>query len=368
MNRVIPCFAYSCCSICMMLLNKTISSEGARIPLSCVMLVQNLATLILIHVFDACLSDATKGMWKMRMPPFQLKTALLWLPVNIIFLLMLFSGFKSLQLVTVSLVSVCKNVTNVFTTMGDRLLFEEPVSQPIIFALFLMVLAAYLGASDELSDSKGNFEFWAALWISINCLSTSAYGLQIKMSQRQTKLKPYGCTYYNALVATPLTFFWTILSGDMSECIVNIPDMDQKFFISVILSSIIGFGIGFSVFWCISATSPTTYAMVGAANKIPLSLLGILLFGEPVTKERVSFISIGLAAGIIYARAKALLKDEKEKIDGPGSKDQNGFTGTPNAKSGSGQLEDVAMSILAKPTGTRVENSERSADGELRAA
>eukprot|EP00954_Amorphochlora_amoebiformis_P004833 379746-Amorphochlora_amoeboformis.AAC.1 len=48
--------------------------------------------------------------------------------------------------------------------------------------------------------------------------------------------------------------------------------------------------------------------MVGATNKIPLAVLGIVLFGDPLTKRRVSFIILGILAGMIYAHAKAKLK------------------------------------------------------------
>jgi len=296
-----------------MLLNKTLANKGDKLPLSCVMLVQNLVTLMLIYIFDAILSDKTKNSWKMKIPAFRVRTCILWLPVNIFFLTMLYSGFITLNKVSVSLVSVCKNVTNVFTTMGDRLLFGEPVSLRVIFALMLMILAAYIGAADELYINNDEFNVVAAIAMSVNCLSTSAYGLQIKMSQKKTKLSPYGCTFYNALAATPICFFWTLSTGELQQFISHPGLTEPRFLFSLIMSSLIGFGIGFSVFWCISATSPTTYAMVGAANKIPLSLMGIVLFSEPITVPRVLFISVGLLAGIVYAHAKALLKEQSAK-------------------------------------------------------
>ncbi|GAB5362847.1 hypothetical protein AAMO2058_000833900 [Amorphochlora amoebiformis] len=307
-SAVIPCLAYSSCSIMMVLLNKTLAKKAGKIPLSVVMFIQNLTTLLLVHLFDICLSDKAKSEWRIKLPKFRAKTCLLWLPVNVIFLLMLFSGFKTLQLVTVSFVSICKNVTNVFTTTGDYMLFGEPISFNVIIALFLMIIAAFMGASDEFTDTTGAINIPAAAWMTINCMSTSAYGLQIKMSQKRTKLSPYGCTYYNALVATPLTLIWTIGTGDLFKFAASQDWYEPVYLASLVLSSIIGFGIGFSVFWCISATSPTTYAMVGATNKIPLAVLGIVLFGDPLTKRRVSFIILGILAGMIYAHAKAKLK------------------------------------------------------------
>jgi len=92
--------------------------------------------------------------------------------------------------------------------------------------------------------------------------------------------------------------------------------MESLKLVTLFLSAFIGFGIGFSIFWCISATSPTTTSMVGAANKIPLSILGVIVFSEPLTSNRAMFICIGSIAGVTYAKAKANLAISLRKNDG----------------------------------------------------
>ncbi|GAB5370462.1 hypothetical protein AAMO2058_001495200 [Amorphochlora amoebiformis] len=309
-TAIASCLAYSFCSISMVLLNKTLVVEGTSIPLSCVMLTQNLSVLALVFALDTYLPTHTKTAWSMKRPHITIETCMKWLPVNIIFLTMLYSGFKTLQLVTVSLVSICKNATNLFTTIGDYILFGEPINMKIGIALFLMIFAAVLGSAEEFNFS-GDFKILAATWMLLNCASTSAYVLQIKMSQNRTCLSPYGCTFYNALIATPLTLIWGLLSGELVSFIRLVPIQGLIFHLSLALSSLVGFGIGFSIFWCISATSPTTCAMVGAGNKIPLAILGIILFNEPTTAQRLSFIFLGLLSGLIYTYAKAERSKEK---------------------------------------------------------
>ncbi len=291
-----------------MLLNKSLAINEFSIPFSFLMLVQNIVCLVLIQIFEQVLSRRQKNAWEMRLPAFRFDVATKWLPVNLFFIMMLFSGFKTLSLVTVSLVSVCKNVTNVFTTFGDYFMNNTQVTWSITAALFLMIFAAGLGASNELLHPTQGLHVQAIMWLVVNSLCTSGYGLQIKLSQKNTGLKPYGCSYYNSLIATPLMLAWTIANGEFYTSLVN-PQLYAPAFLSkLVLSSCIGFGIGFSVFWCISATSPTTYAMVGALNKIPLSILGILLFEEPITSKRVTFIVIGITAGVVYVNGKASLK------------------------------------------------------------
>jgi len=51
--------------------------------------------------------------------PFNLEIAKVWFPANCIFVGMLWTSFLPLQLLTVGMVSVLKNITNLFTIAGD---------------------------------------------------------------------------------------------------------------------------------------------------------------------------------------------------------------------------------------------------------
>ena len=66
--------------------------------------------------------------------------------------------------------------------------------------------------------------------------------------------------------------------------------------------------------WCIQTTSATTYATAGALNKVVLSVLGVVVFGEVPTVRQGWFIALGLAGCFVYAYAKALQKVEKQRL------------------------------------------------------
>ncbi len=44
--------------------------------------------------------------------------------------------------------------------------------------------------------------------------------------------------------------------------------------------------------------------MVGALNKLPIALSGLIFFDAPVTLPSVSAIGVGFVSGIVYALAK----------------------------------------------------------------
>ena len=51
--------------------------------------------------------------------------------------------------------------------------------------------------------------------------------------------------------------------------------------------------------------------MVGALNKLPISIAGLLFFGVPVTLGSVSSILLGFAAGLLYTKAKIIVDQSK---------------------------------------------------------
>ncbi len=79
----------------------------------------------------------------------------------------------------------------------------------------------------------------------------------------------------------------------------NIP-----FMVAVMSSGLCGIAISFCSLWCLYLTSPTTYSMVGAFNKLPTALIGLLFFDK-----RSSFVnSLSIAFG------KARMHDSRDLV------------------------------------------------------
>ena len=70
------------------------------------------------------------------------------------------------------------------------------------------------------------------------------------------------------------------------------------------LSCAIGFSISYAALWFLSTTTPTTYSLVGSLNKIPVAIVGIVIFAAPTTPANIASISVGLLAGVLFVRAK----------------------------------------------------------------
>jgi GDP-mannose transporter len=186
--------------------------------------------------------------------------------------------------------------------------------------LFLVGILQLTSRSDLTSATpKKGIEnvspFVSYSWMISNCLSTAFYALIMKARMKSVNFKDFDVVFYSNLLSTPvlLLMSWMYESQELSS-------LHERYFgdegelyesefkhlmLSIILSGFSGFAISFGSSWCVRTTSSTTYSMVGALNKLPISILGMILFDVPVTVGGVLSILIAFLSGIVYTRAKS---------------------------------------------------------------
>jgi len=113
--------------------------------------------------------------------------------------------------------------------------------------------------------------------------------------------------FYNNVLSIPILLACTVfLENWSSENInANFPaDRRNNVMIAMVFSGLSSVFISYTSAWCVRVTSSTTYSMVGALNKLPIALSGLIFFDAPVTLPSVSAIAVGFVSGIVYALAK----------------------------------------------------------------
>lgn len=113
--------------------------------------------------------------------------------------------------------------------------------------------------------------------------------------------------FYNNLLTIPVLFACTFIFENWSQDNLekNFPiESRNNLMIGMIYSGLATIFISYCSAWCIRVTSSTTYSMVGALNKLPIAVSGLIFFAAPVTFGSVSAIIIGFVSGIVYAWAK----------------------------------------------------------------
>jgi GDP-mannose transporter len=112
--------------------------------------------------------------------------------------------------------------------------------------------------------------------------------------------------FYNNLLTIPVLVGCTLLLEDWSSANLsrNFPlETRHHLIIGIVYSGLCAIFISYCSAWCIRVTSSTTYSMVGALNKLPLAISGLVFFDAPVTFGSVSAIALGFVSGMVYTWA-----------------------------------------------------------------
>ena len=117
---MLTCFFYSFASCSMILINKAISYEfdesvRRKLPFVGIVFYQCVVSLLLVEIF--------RIFGVIEQYSFDISVAKSWLPLNLLFIGMLFSGFMALSFLSVPMNTVLKNITNFITVIGDYTIF-----------------------------------------------------------------------------------------------------------------------------------------------------------------------------------------------------------------------------------------------------
>ena len=113
--------------------------------------------------------------------------------------------------------------------------------------------------------------------------------------------------YYNNLLSIPILLLCSLFLENWSSANLarNFPaDNRNPIIATMVISGLSSVFISYTSAWCVRVTSSTTYSMVGALNKLPIAVSGLIFFDAPVTVASVSAIFVGFVSGLVYAVAK----------------------------------------------------------------
>lgn len=125
--------------------------------------------------------------------------------------------------------------------------------------------------------------------------------------------------FYNNLLTVPILALTTFFFEDWSAASLNQnfpPESRNNIIIAMVVTGLGTVFISYTSAWCVRVTSGATYSMVGALNKIPIAVSGLVFFDAPITLPSVSAIMIGASSGIVYAVAKIRQQEASKKSAG----------------------------------------------------
>ncbi|KAL9120709.1 MAG: hypothetical protein Q9187_002736 [Circinaria calcarea] len=311
-NPILPILSYCGSSILMTVCNKYVLS-GLDFNLNFFLLV--VQAVVCVIAIQAC---KTLGIITYR--DFNSDEAKKWFPVSLLLVGMIYTGTKALQFLSIPVYTIFKNLTIIITAYGEVLWFGGSISRMTLFSFGLIVLSSVIAAWADIQhalQSHGHSSTAASekistlnagyMWMMINCFCTSGYLLGMRKRIKLTNFKDFDTMFYNNLLTIPVLIACSLFLENWSteNLIKNFPPEQRNSLIfAMVITGVTSIFISYTSAWCVRVTSAATYSMVGALNKIPIALSGLIFFDAPVTVPSVSAIAIGSASGIVYAVAK----------------------------------------------------------------
>jgi GDP-mannose transporter len=202
--------------------------------------------------------------------------------VSMALVLMIYTGSKALQYMTIPLFTIFKNLTIIMIAFGERLYFNgSPVSSLMMVAFTLMVLSSVVAGNINYSFMKkgwsdlssGNWtkdDSVSAIvsysWMIANCLTTAFYALFMRAKIKQVGFKDYDTVFYNNLLSIPVLLMFSVMTELPELSLISTkysdPQNNEEFYgllSAILLSGISGFAISYGSSWCVRVTSSTTY-------------------------------------------------------------------------------------------------------------
>ncbi|KAH8832572.1 GDP-mannose transporter [Flagelloscypha sp. PMI_526] len=261
---------------------------------------------------------------------FDMKDAKAWFPVSCLLVSVIYTGSKSLQYLSIPVYTIFKNLTIILIAYGEVIWFSGRVTGLTFVSFVIMVVSSIIAAWSDVQSaltsslptsvgsglSLGSLqELQSAMyalnvgyfWMLVNCLTSAAYVLSMRIRMKATGFSDWDTMFYNNLLSIPVLGIFSLLLENWSSASLNLnfPAETRTYLLfAIAFSGAAAVGISFTTAWCIRVTSSTTYSMVGALNKLPVAASGMLFFGDAVTVGSVSAIGVGFIAGVLYAVAK----------------------------------------------------------------
>ncbi|ETS77311.1 GDP-mannose transporter [Pestalotiopsis fici W106-1] len=258
--------------------------------------------------------------------PFDVGKAQRWFTISVLLVGQIYTGNKALQFLSVPVFTIFKNLTIIVIAYGEVLWFGGRMTSLMLLAFGLIVLSSVIAAWADIqaavAEASGNASQASATvstlnagyaWMGMNVFCAAAFVLGMRRRIKSMGFSDWDTMFYNNALTIPVLVVGTVLTEDWSSENVarNFPlESRNAMMIGMIYSGLGAIFISYCSAWCIRVTTSTTYSMVGALNKLPIAISGLIFFNAPITFGSVSAIVLGFISGLVYAWAKIRQKEE----------------------------------------------------------
>lgn len=213
-----------------------------------------------------------------------------WIYISSTLSIMIISNIKSIYYFDITLYTLHKNCTIIIVALLERLLFKKSIC-PNDYIIFAGLILSSLSA-----DMSKLYNIFGWMWMIINMVSTTCYILLLKYITIETN-SIVKTVFFNNLFSTPLLLYCSFMLDNYNVKI----NLNINIYLLIVFSSILALVTALSSLWIIKVLSATIYCVIGASNKLVLSIISILWFNESRPPIKLFCIIIGIFCSFIYS-------------------------------------------------------------------
>lgn len=226
--------------------------------------------------------------------------------VNVLFVLMTLSNAYSVRLLSLPMVALLKNCQVVIVCFLESVFLHNRPGKATIASICVIIFGSFCGS---LTDLEFNLFGYIAILVAVT--ASALYYVSIKVAFKDNQVPEFSLVFYNNVFSIPFFFFSSIKGGAMKRAFLFTLHAPPIFWFLVICSGFAGVGVNITTYLFLSATSPTSFSVLGIIKKIIQTLLGYLQWNTPTSAANIVSVCIGVLGGISYSLAKNYEKKKR---------------------------------------------------------
>mmetsp|Transcript_28016 Transcript_28016/g.45480 ORF Transcript_28016/g.45480 Transcript_28016/m.45480 type:complete len:359 (+) Transcript_28016:157-1233(+) len=232
------------------------------------------------------------------MPPVEFKweCARATFPLAVVFVLMLATSNLCLQYVEVSFYQVVKSLNIICNIALGYLILGHSVSGSALSSCAVVMLGYFMAAYGEVRFSWPGIVFGlvSSIFVSLN-------SIYVKKVLPAVDNDTWRLAIYNTILSIFILFPVVLAWGDFSALMESAVLKNSSFWAISTLSGVLGYFINIATFLQIKFTSPLTHTISGTAKAIVQTVLGALLFQNPISLLNGLGNAICIGGTFLYA-------------------------------------------------------------------
>lgn len=253
----------------------------------------------------------------------------------ILFSLFLYTNSRALRHLSLPILSVLKSLAPMGIALSERAIFSDVISKPVAFSMVLIIVSNIVTVFNASESSSVGYT-WAIMNVILNILHVLS--LRICLSSTFTPLEK---TLHSNLLALIFMFPLAVGNREAAPFLLHMSTAPLKFRVIFSSSCLLASAIGASIFWFVQETSGSTLSFTGACNKIPVVILGAVLFQTYISPQGWLSVFFGISAGLIFAIAKASERGKTQTASNSNSEPEP----SPRREYGSSTMIRVGSSL-----------------------